>query len=75
MMTMRRIAAGLLSAGLLISFTPRARHIAAAPEEIVVPAGQEFVLARVLGEDGSGYLAAAARDDERLGAGGIDLAL
>ena len=75
MMTMRRIAAGLLSAGLLISFTPRARHIAAAPEEIVVPTGQEFVLARVLGEDGSGYLAAAARDDERLGAGGIDLAL
>ena len=74
-MTMRRIAAGLLSAGLLISFTPRARHIAAAPEEIVVPAGQEFVLARVLGEDGSGYLAAAARDDERLSAGGIDLAL
>ena len=75
MMTMRRIAAGLLSAGLLISFTPRARHIAAAPEEIVVPAGQEFVLARVLGEDGSGYLAAAARGDERLSAGGIDLAL
>lgn len=71
--TMRRIAAGLLSVGLLISFTPRARRIAETPGEIVVPAGQEFVLKSVLGEDGSGYLAAAAQGDERLGAGSIAL--
>jgi stage IV sporulation protein B len=67
---MRRIAAGMLCAGLLISFTPRARQIAALPDEIVVPAGQSDALAGLLGPDESVYLAASARDDQHLGAAG-----
>lgn len=39
-MILRRVAAGLLSAGLMLSFTPRARQIAALPDEIRLPAGQ-----------------------------------
>ena len=68
----RRIAAGLLSAGLLLSFTPRARQIAELPSEIVLPAGQAGALSELLPFQPlqSAYTAAAASYDEQLAASG-----
>ncbi len=63
----RRVAAGLLSAGLLLSFTPRARQIAALPDEIVLPAGQEQALDDILPQ-GEAYAAATNSYDEQLSA-------
>ena len=46
----RRIAAGVLCMGLIVSFTPSARRIAAVPGHIIVPAGRADALSGVTGE-------------------------
>ena len=61
----RRIAAGVLCMGLVVSFTPSARRIAAVPGHIIVPAGRADALSGVTGEP-TGSAAVLASGDERL---------
>ena len=61
----RRIAAGVLCMGLIVSFTPSARRIAAVPGHIIVPAGRADALSGVTGEP-TGRAAVLASGDERL---------
>ena len=61
----RRIAAGVLCMGLIVSFTPSARRIAAVPGHIIVPAGRADALSGVTGEP-TGSAAVLASGDERL---------
>ena len=67
-MAIRRIAAGVLALGLMLSLTPRAQHIASIPDEISAPAGHAQAISSLLGSSGAFSADAAAQTGDSLGA-------